>query len=148
MSRQTLPLRAQFKGGVSLDICTMQLLMFADDTVLHAETEDDLQHNVREFSEVVKRHRLAMNTEKASTMLLSRKQVDYSVECIEANIFGSNFGEDGRMNCELEKRIGAALSAVGAVRSQVSESRELSRSEKMLVYKAMIELTLTYGAES
>ena len=36
--------------------------MFADDTVLLAETED-LQHNVREFSEPVKRHRLAMNTE-------------------------------------------------------------------------------------
>ncbi len=52
------------------------------------------------------------------------------------------------MDCELEKRIGAALSAAGAVRSQVVESLELSRSAKMLVYKAMIEPTLTYGAES
>ena len=56
--------------------------------------------------------------------------------------------EDGRKECKLEKRIGAALSAVGAVRSQAFESRELSRSAKMLVYKAMIEPTLTYGAES
>ena len=45
--------------------------------------------------------------------------------------------EDGRMECELEKRIGAALSAVGAVRSHAFESRELSRSAKMLVYKAI-----------
>ena len=36
--------------------------MFADDTVL-AEMKD-LQHNVREFGEAVKWHRLAMNTEK------------------------------------------------------------------------------------
>lgn len=42
------------------------------------------------------------------------------------------------MKCELEKRIGAALSAVGAVGSQVFENRELSRNTKMLVYKAMI----------
>ena len=55
---------------------------------------------------------------------------------------------DGRMDCELEKRIGAALSAAGAARSQVFESRELSRSAKMLVYKAIIEPTLTYGTES
>ena len=45
--------RAQFNGRVCLDNCTMQLLMFGDDTVLLAETED-LQHNVREFSEAVK----------------------------------------------------------------------------------------------
>ena len=49
---------------------------------------------------------------------------------------------------ELEKRIGAALSAAGAIRSQVFESRELSRSAKMLVYKVVIEPTLMYGAES
>ena len=34
--------------------------------------------------------------------------------------------EDGRMNCELEERIGATLSAAGAPRSQVFESRKLS----------------------
>ena len=38
--------RAQFKGGVCLDNCTMQLLMFADNTVLLAETVEDLQHTV------------------------------------------------------------------------------------------------------
>ena len=42
----------------------MQLLMFADDTVLLAETEGDLQHSVREFGEAVKWHRLAMDTEE------------------------------------------------------------------------------------
>ena len=31
--------RGQFKGGVCLDNCTMQLLMFANDTVLLAEME-------------------------------------------------------------------------------------------------------------
>ena len=41
--------------------------------------EEDLQHNVREFSEAVKRHRLTMNTEN-TTMFFSRKQVDCNVE--------------------------------------------------------------------
>ena len=148
--------RAQFKGGVCLDNCTLQLLMFADDTVLLAETEEDLQQNVREFSEAVKRHRLAMNTEKTTTMVFSRKKVDCSVEVdgrklenvMEQTYLGVILSEDGRMECELEKRIGAALSAAGAVRSQVLESRDLSKSAKMLVYKTMIEPTLTYGAES
>ena len=134
----------------------MQLLMFADDTVLLAETEEDLQHNVREFSEAVKRHRLAMNTEKTTTMVFSRKKVDCSVEVdgrkleniTEQTYLVVILSEDGRMECELEKRIGAALSAAGAVRSQVLESRDSSKSAKMLVYETMIEPTLTYGAES
>ena len=108
------------------------------------------------FSEAVKRHRLAMNTEKTTTMVFSRKQVDCSVEVDGRKLknvrkqtyLGVILSEDGKMDCELEKRIGAALSAAGAVRSQVFESREMSRSAKMLVYKAMIEPTLTYGAES
>ena len=69
--------RAQFNGRVRLDKCTMQLLRIAVDTVLLAETEEDLQHNGKEFSEVVKRHRLAINTEKPTTIDgFSRKQVD------------------------------------------------------------------------
>ena len=89
-------------------------------------------------------------------MVFSRKQVDCSVEVDgrklenvgELTCLGVILSEDGKMECELEKRIGAALSAAGAVRSQVFESRELSRSAKMLLYKAMIEPTLMYGAES
>ena len=130
--------------------------MFADNTVLLAETEEDLQHNVREFSEAVKWHRLAMNTEKTTTMVFSRKKVDCSVEVdgrklknvTEQTYLGVILSEDGRMECELEKRVGAALSTAGAVRSQVLESRDLRKSAKMLVHKIMIEPTLTYGAES
>ena len=61
-------------------LCLIQLLMFADNTVLLAETEEDLQHNVREFSKAVKQHRHAMSTGKTTTMVFSRKQVDCSVE--------------------------------------------------------------------
>ena len=97
-----------------------------------------------------------MNMEKTTTMVFSRKQVDCGVEVDGRKLenvrkqtyLGEILSEDGRMECELEKRIGAALSAAGAGKSQVFESRELSRSAKMLVYKAMIEPTLTYGAES
>ena len=89
-------------------------------------------------------------------MVVSRKQLQVEVyvdgqkleNVGEQMYLGVILSEDGRMECELEKRIGAVLSAVGAVRSHIFESRELSRSAKMLAYKAMIEPTLTHGAES
>ena len=56
--------------------CTLQLLMFADNTVLLAQTEEELQHNVEEFDKAMKKHRLAMNAEKTTTMMFSMKHVE------------------------------------------------------------------------
>ena len=53
------------------------------------------------------------------------------------------------MEYGLERRVvAAAMRAAGAVRSQVFENRELSRSAKILMYNGMIVPTLTYEAES
>ena len=47
------------------------------------------------------------------------------------------------MECELERIIRAAMEAAGAVRSQVFENKELSRSAKMLVYNQIVVATDT-----
>ena len=36
----------RFQGGVELDSCLIQILMFADDTVMLAQTAEDLSQNV------------------------------------------------------------------------------------------------------
>ena len=86
--------RTQVKARVCLDNCTIKLLMFADDTVLLAETEEDLQHNAKEFSKAVKRHRKA--TTMVFTVVGSRWIVVWRWMArnwirMEANIFGSDF---------------------------------------------------------
>ena len=48
---------------------------------------------------------------------------------------GVALSEDGNIECGLERKIGAAaMRAAEAVKSQVFENRELSRSTKMLMY--------------
>ena len=46
--------RTNFHGGVKLDTCQVQVLLFADDTVLVTEREEDLQHNIRALHTAVK----------------------------------------------------------------------------------------------
>lgn len=50
-------------------------------------------------------------------------EVDYTGKCMtsvrEQTYLGVILSEDGSMDCELENRIGAALSAAGAVKSRV-----------------------------
>ena len=45
-----------FQGGLELDRCPIRNLMFADDTVMLAQTAEDLSQNVGRFHEAVKRH--------------------------------------------------------------------------------------------
>ena len=45
-----------YQGGVKLDSCLIQILMFTDDTVMIAQTEEDLSWIVGSFHEAVKRH--------------------------------------------------------------------------------------------
>ena len=58
--------------------------MFADDTVLLAESEEDLKWNVEKLHEAMKRHRLKVNWSKSNTMVFSIYRVP--TECnIEIN---------------------------------------------------------------
>ena len=52
VTREALPL---FKKGVGLTNCQIQVTLFADDTVLLAETEEDLKWNVEKLHEAMKK---------------------------------------------------------------------------------------------
>ena len=59
----------------------------------------------------------------------------------EAVCLWVKFNEDGRMEGELERRVGIAMSTVGAMKAKVFGNRGLSCN-------AVVVPTLTYGCES
>ena len=67
--KEALPL---FKRGAGLTNCQIQVTMFADDTVLLAESEEDLKWNVEKLNEALKRHKLKVTWSKSNTMVFSR----------------------------------------------------------------------------
>ena len=61
---------------------------------------------------------------------------------------GVRLSENGRMERELERRIGMAATAVGALREPVFGNKELSKEAKLTVYNAVVVPTLVYGCEA
>ena len=55
---------------------------------------------------------------------------------------------DGKLEGELDRRVGCAMSTFGGLRGTVFGSKELSRKAKMEVYKAMVVPIMRYGSES
>ena len=148
--------RESFVGGVELRENTVQLLLFADDLLLVTEEEEDTQTNLRVINEVMQKWRLKINQKKTNVMAVCRggSTVDMSVnnEPIEVvrvtKYLGAMFNEEGTCDDEIENRIGTASKAIGALRKEVLERRELSKDTKMRVFNAVIIPTLTYGCET
>ena len=65
----------------------------------------------------------------------------------EAVCLGLKFSEDGRMEGELERRIGIAMTTVGAMKAKVFGNRGLCWKAKMQEYNAMVVPMMTYGCE-
>ena len=149
--KEALPL---FRGGAGLNNCQIQVTMFADDTVLLAESEEELKWNVEKLHEAMKKHKLKVNWSKSNTMVFSRVPTECNIEIdgekvknvTETVYLGVKLSEDGKMGGELERRIGMTMQTVGAMK-KVYESREISRETKVTVFEAVAIPTLTYGCE-
>ena len=61
---------------------------------------------------------------------------------------GVKLSEDGKMESEVERKFGMTMQAVGAMK-KVYESTEISKVEKVAVFKAVVVQTLIvlYGGE-
>ena len=129
--------------------------MLADDTVLLAQNEEDLKWNVEKLHEALKRHKLKVSWSKLNTMVFSNASMECNIQIdgegvksVKETVYlGVKLSEDGKLESEVERRIGMTMQAVGAMK-KVYESREISREAKVAVFKAVAVPTLTYGCES
>ncbi|TWW56724.1 hypothetical protein D4764_08G0007110 [Takifugu flavidus] len=99
---------------------------------------------------------MKISTSKSEAMVLSWKKV----ECLlrvkeeilpqveEFKYLGVLFTSEGRMEQEVDRRIGAASAVMRTLhRSVVVKRRELSRKAKLSIYRLIFVPTLTYGHE-
>ena len=66
----------------------------------------------------------------------------------ETVCLGVRLSEKGRMESELERRIGMAATTVGALREPVFGNKELSTEAKLRVYNAVVVPTLVFCCEA
>ncbi|TWW73664.1 Insulin receptor [Takifugu flavidus] len=98
---------------------------------------------------------MRISTSKSEAMVLDRKKV----ECLlrvkeeilpqveEFKYLGVLFTSEGRMEQEIDRRIGAASTVMRTLHRSVVVKRELSRKAKLSIYRSIFVPTLTYGHE-
>ncbi|TWW57747.1 R2DM Retrovirus-related Pol polyprotein from type II retrotransposable element [Takifugu flavidus] len=141
--------------GIRFGDLRIASLLFADDVVLLASSARDLQLSLDRFAAACEAAGMRISTSKSEAMVLNRKKV----ECLlrvkeeilpqveEFKYLGVLFTSEGRMEREIDRRIGAASTVMRALHRSVVVKRELSRKAKLSIYRSIFVPTLTYGHE-
>ena len=107
-------------------------------------------------SEVMAKWSMKVNWGKTKAMMVKRGggscNVSVKGERIEEvkvmKYLGALFNEEGSCEDEVESRIGATGRTIGALRKEVVDRRELSKTTKVRVYNTIVKPTLLYGSET
>ncbi|KAK3558133.1 hypothetical protein QTP86_009867 [Hemibagrus guttatus] len=140
--------------GVRFGDHRISLLIFADDVLL-APSSLDLQHALGHFAAKCEAAGMRVSTSKSEAMVLDRKKVACTLQVggevhpqmEEFKYLGVLFTSEGRMDCEIDRRTGAAAAVMRSMYRSVVVKKELSQKAKLSIYQSIYVPTLTYGHE-
>ena len=117
-------------------------LLFADDVVLLATSDCDLQHALGRFAAECEAVRMRVSTSKSEAMVLCRKTVECSLPVgselqPQAKYLRVLFTSEGKMERVMDRRIGAASAVMRALYRSVVVKKELSQKAKLSIYRSI-----------
>ncbi|KAK0155726.1 Retrovirus-related Pol polyprotein from type-1 retrotransposable element R2 [Merluccius polli] len=141
--------------GVRFGDLRIGSLLFADDVVLMASSDRDLQLSLDRFTAECEAAGMRISTSKSESMVLNWKRVECTLrvgdeilpQVEEFKYLGVLFTSEGRMEREIDRRIGAASAVMRTLHGSVVVKRELSRKAKLSIYQSIYIPALTYGHE-
>ncbi|KAI3367309.1 hypothetical protein L3Q82_008355 [Scortum barcoo] len=121
--------------GVRFGNHRISSLLFADDVVLLASSSQDLQRVLERFAAECEAAGMRISTSKSEAMVLDRKRVacplrvggEVLPQVEEFKYLGVLFTSEGKMEREIDRRIGAASAVMRSVYRTVVVKKELSK---------------------
>ena len=143
--------------GLKVGGTNINNLRYADDTVLLAESEEELQELVTVVKEESEKYGLLMNVKKTKTLLISKNtdkrpiniKIDGKlVEQVESFVYlGQLITEDGRSEAEIKRRAGIAKTKFMKM-SKILTSKNISINTRVRLCKCYIWSVFMYGCET
>ena len=150
-------LRKQGAPMVSLDVCELCMLMFADDLALVAKSREDLQFLLDRTKDYIDRKQLSLNVKKSVVMVFrkggkitSRDRVKWEgidLDCRdEFTYLGCKFSSNGKFGKQLKLSLAKGKSCAYAVTaSQLANIQNLKMHKQ--IFQVKIESAMHYGSE-
>lgn len=132
--------------------------IFADDLVIYAKSNQDLQFNLETWKNSLESINLRINEKKSKVMVIGKKTTDTPMEIIingkeieQVRAFkylGVTIQCNGSISAEINGRIETATKVYYALNNTFIKKKEITKKTKITVYKTIFKPILIYGSES
>lgn len=128
--------------------------LFADDIVLYAENEKNLQHNITVWKKHLERAGMKINEKKTKIMVIGDHNTNIKIdnEKLEQvkvyKYLGVKIEENGKMEAEINTRIQNTIKLFHSMRQNFLKNKEISTPTKIKIFKTIYRPVLTFSCES
>lgn len=130
--------------------------VFADDIIVMAGSEEELQRNLMIWNEELTNNGMKINANKTQVMLIGKDHQKIKIQINEQEIeqtkqfkyLGVTIDNDGRQEIDISERIEKCNKLYYTMNVNFINKREVSQKTKLTVYKTIFRPTMTYGCES
>lgn len=144
------------KKGYYFGSYNINSICYADDTVLIAENEDDLQRLLFQFYKTCQSFNMRISTQKTKCITISKEPLrcklainEYLIEQVmEIQYLGVTITSDGRSIKEAKEQSIKANRIAGCLNHSIWQNQYLRKDTKVRIYKAVIRPVLSYAAET
>lgn len=139
--------------GINIDGNYLHTLLFADDQVVLATDEDDINYMTRKLHDTYKKWGLKINFDKTKYMVVNGRAQDMQINgnvikaCRKYKYLGTVMSEEGNSREEIAQRIIQAKQATQKLNS-ILWSEQIHKETKKRLYNTLVKNILTYGAET
>ena len=142
------------EDGVCVGGRRVSNLRYADDTVLLAESAENLQRNLNRMVKVSEEHGLHLNVKKTKSMVSGKTRCDLNLTCKGENIeqvssftyLGSEITENCESEADIRKRLAMSRNTMKNL-TCIWADRGVQNDTKMRLLKALIWSIAIYGCE-
>ena len=138
----------------------IQALTYADDIVLVADSEQNLQHIVNTWTDSLKDKKLDINPNKCKIPQVTKKTEeetgkpeirigDTLLEAVDNfKYLGTVFTRNGKIDTEIKNRIAQATRTYYQINKTIINKKEIEPKTKLQIYQSIYLPTLLYGCET
>lgn len=138
--------------GMQIGESTLDVLLFADDLVIMAEDEQDMNYMFRKLKQEFDLWGLQINVSKTKYMVTGEHGKDLCIGndkiqlCDDFKYLGFTVSKEGTSNKDINNKINQGKRVINMLNSILWNS-QLSKKTKKNIYSTIIESIVTYGSE-
>lgn len=142
--------------GYNMGNTKVQIICYADDVILTAENEDDLQRLLHRMNTHAEELNMQVSTQKTQCMVISKDPVRCKLEIngkiieqvMQTRYLGVNISSSNNTAQEVKMQATKAAVVSGCLRDFIWQNKYMNIESKVRIYKTCVRPILTYAAET